>query len=104
MNEIKNYLNTVCEQIRFQKAHDIVKKELQNHIIDQTDAFIEQGIEKEIAVQKAIAEMGDPVAVGTELDRVHRPKLEWNILLFVILLSFAHFVVPYFFLKGVFYG
>ncbi len=103
MNEIKNYLNTVCEQIRFQKAHDIVKKELQNHIIDQTDAFIEQGIEKEIAVQKAIAEMGDPVAVGTELDRVHRPKLEWNILLFVILLSFAHFVVPYFFLKGVFY-
>ena len=52
MNEIKNYLNTVCEQIRFQKAHDIVKKELQNHIIDQTDAFIEQGIEKEIAVEK----------------------------------------------------
>ena len=26
LNEIKNYLNTVCEQIRFQKAHDIVKK------------------------------------------------------------------------------
>ena len=103
MNEIKNYLDTVCEQIRFQKAHNIVKKELQDHIIDQTDAFIEQGIEKETAIQKAISEMGDPVTVGTELDRVHRPKLAWSFVIAVVLLSLAHFIIPYFFFKEIFY-
>ena len=103
MNDIKNYLDTVCEQIRFQKAHTIVKRELQDHITDQTNALIQQGIEKDIAVQKAIEQMGDPVLVGTELDRVHRPKLEWSIIFFVALLCIAHFAIPYFFLKGVFY-
>ena len=93
LTNIKSYLDTVCEQIRFQKAHDIVKKELQSHIIDQTDAFIEQGIEKETAIQKAIAEMGDPVLVGTELDRVHRPKLEWSFILFVVLFFIANIIM-----------
>ena len=93
LTNIKNYLDTVCDQIRFEKAHIFVKKELQDHIIDQTDALIEQGIEKEIAVQKAIAEMGDPVLVGTELDRVHRPKLKWSFILFVILFSIANFAL-----------
>ncbi len=37
---IKSYLDIVCEQIRYEKAHIIIKKELEEHITDQTDAFI----------------------------------------------------------------
>ncbi len=103
MKDSKTFLDTVCEQIRFQKAHDFVKKELQDHITDQAAAFMEQGIEKETALQKAVAEMGDPVLVGTELDRIHRPKLEWRILIFIGLLLFAHFLIQYIFFKEVFY-
>lgn len=103
MKDSKTFLDTVCEQIRFQKAHDFVKKELQEHITDQAAAFMEQGIEKETALQKAVAEMGDPVLVGTELDRIHRPKLEWRILIFIGLLLFAHFLIQYIFFKEVFY-
>lgn len=91
--DIKSYLDTVCEQIRYKKAHIIIKKELEEHIVDQTDAFITEGIEQEIAVQKAITEMGDPILVGTELDRVYRPKLKWEFILFVFLFLFANIAV-----------
>lgn len=87
---MKSYLDTVCEQIRYKKAHTIIKKELEEHIIDQTDAFIAEGMEQETAVQKAITEMGDPILVGTELDRAYRPKLKWEFIVFVFLFSFAN--------------
>lgn len=103
MNEVKKYLDKVCEQIRFQKAHESIKTELQQHIIDQAHAYMEEGMEEQKAFEKAVAEMGDPVLVGTELDRVHRPKLQWSIIIFVALLSFAHIAVQYIFLKDIFY-
>ena len=46
--------------------------------------------------------MGDPVLVGTELDRIHRPKLEWSMIILIGILSFARFAIQYFF-KDVFY-
>ena len=84
---IKDYLDTVCEQIRFQKAHSFVKKELKDHINDQAEAFVCSGMDEQTAMQKAIAEMGDPVTIGTKLDRVHRPKLEWSFIVFIIVFS-----------------
>lgn len=79
-NKIKEYLNSVCEQVRWKKAHGTITKELENHIIDQKDAFISQGITEDKAIEKAILEMGDPVLVGSELDRTHRPKPEWSLI------------------------
>ncbi len=87
---IKEYLDTVCEQIRFEKAHYFVKKELKDHIHDQAQAFVLSGMDKKTALQKAIAEMGDPILVGTELDRVHRPNLEWSFVLFILLFLLAN--------------
>ena len=92
---IKSYLDIVCEQIRYEKAHTIIKKELEEHITDQTDAFIAKGMEQETAIKKAITEMGDPILVGTELDRVYRPKLKWEFILFVFLFLFANIAVRF---------
>lgn len=78
-NKISQYLNTVCEQIRWKKAHVVISEEIENHIIDQKNAFIVEGFDEETATDKAIKEMGDPVLVGTELDHTHRPKIEWSI-------------------------
>ncbi|WP_313758938.1 FtsW/RodA/SpoVE family cell cycle protein [Tissierella sp.] len=90
--KINEFLETVCEQIRWKKAHNMVCEEIRNHIIDQKNAFVDEGIDEEIAMDKSIKEMGDPVLIGTELDRTHRPKTEWNIILLtgiMILLGFA---------------
>lgn len=79
-DSISKYINTVCEQIRWKKAHYAISEEIKNHIIDQKDAFIANGLNEVEATDKAIKEMGDPILVGTELDRTHRPKIEWSII------------------------
>jgi len=79
-SKISDYLKEVCNQIRWKKAHDVISEELENHIIDQRDAFIQMGMDESTATEKAIKEMGDPILVGSELDRTHRPKTEWSII------------------------
>ncbi|WP_242833572.1 permease prefix domain 1-containing protein [Desulfosporosinus youngiae] len=74
-SKITEYLEVVCRQIRWKKAQSSVLEEIENHIIDQKNAFISDGLNEEEATDKAIAEMGDPIVVGEQLDRVHRPGL-----------------------------
>lgn len=73
-NKITDYLEMVSKRIRWKKAHPLVLKELNDHIIDQKNAFIDDGFDEEEAIDKAIAEMGDPTLVGKQLDHIHRPK------------------------------
>lgn len=78
--KISAYLKTVCEQIRWEKAHDAISEEIEDHLIDQKNAFMANGLDEGIATDRAILEMGDPIFIGSELDRTHRPKVEWSII------------------------
>lgn len=80
-NKIKEYLNHVCAQIRWKKSHEIISDEMEDHIIDQKNAFMSKGLDEETATDKAILEMGDPIDVGTELDSVYRPNPEWSLII-----------------------
>ena len=84
---IREYLDTVQEQIRWKRARPVVVRELEQHLTDQRDAFLEEGNPLETAERLAVEEMGDPVTVGTELDRVHRPKPQWGLLAATLILA-----------------
>ena len=84
---IREYLDTVQEQIRWKRARPVVARELEQHLNDQRGAFLEEGNTPETAERLAVEEMGDPVTVGTELDRVHRPKPQWWLLTATIALA-----------------
>lgn len=93
LDKIKEYKETVCNQIRWKKAHVLISEEIENHIIDQRDAYISDGDDVIVATNKAIEQMGDPVTVGTQLDRTHRPKPQKTmIFLTIILLLIGLFV------------
>ena len=77
---IQAYLDAVGEQIRWKRARPVVARELEQHLTDQRDAFTAEGNDPEVAERMAVEEMGDPVSVGTELDRVHRPRPQWGML------------------------
>lgn len=79
-NKINAYLNAVCQQLRWKKAHKPILEEVEAHITDQKNAYINGGIDEETAIDRAIKDMGDPIIVGGQLDRVHRPKPAWSIL------------------------
>lgn len=71
----EEYLRCVTDQIRCKKACPGIEKELEDHITDQAEMYLKKGMTEEQALKKAIAEMGDPVQVGVELDRIHRPQM-----------------------------
>ena len=85
---IRKYLDTVQEQVRWKRARPVVTRELEQHLLDQRDAFMEEGNAPEEAERLAVEEMGDPVCVGAELDRVHRPKPQWGLLAGTLALAF----------------
>ena len=57
--------------------------------------FKEDGLSYEDAVSKAVAEMGDPVSVGVDLDRIHRPHMEWRFLLYIFFMAVLNLGVQY---------
>ena len=77
---IRDYLDTVTAQIRWKRARAVAVRELGTHLEDQRNEFQAEGRSPEEAERLAVEEMGDPVAVGTDLDRLHRPKSQWKML------------------------
>jgi cell division protein FtsW (lipid II flippase) len=77
---IEEFLQLVCNEIKCKSVHKNVARELENHIEDQKTEYVNKGLDQETALKKAIKEMGNPVSVGKELDKTHRPKTEWSIL------------------------
>jgi cell division protein FtsW (lipid II flippase) len=92
---IEEYLTTLTEQIRCKKARQGVAREIRNHILDQTQAYEQGGMEHDKAVEAAVHEMGDPVTAGAALDRIHRPQFDWRFFAMTILFSAAGIFVMY---------
>jgi cell division protein FtsW (lipid II flippase) len=83
---IQEFLQTACNQIRYKSVHKSIINELTDHIEEQKNQYIKEGLSEEDATKKAIEQMGDPVLVGKELDKAHRPRTEWSILSLVAIL------------------
>ncbi len=86
---MEEFIKTLTEQIRCTKARDGVARELSNHIMDQTEAYEQSGMEHDKAVAKAVRGMGDPVEIGVSMDRIHRPQIDRRMLLLIFVLSIA---------------
>lgn len=84
---IQSYLEAVRTQIRWKRARPVLIQELRRHLEDQREDLLQEGRGPEEAERLAVQDMGDPVAVGTELDRVHRPRPQWGLLGLTIALA-----------------
>lgn len=81
------YLTAAGEQIRWRRARPLVLRELERHLEDQRDAFVQEGHDPEEAERLAVEEMGDPETVGVELNGLHRPRPQWGPLALVLVLA-----------------
>ena len=84
--QLNEYLEAVGAQIRWRRARRPLLRELSDHIADQAAAFEAEGQSPGEALAAAVAEMGEPEAVGRELDRLHRPRSCWRLALTVAVL------------------
>lgn len=83
----EEYLTTLKDQIRDRHAKEFVAEEYKTHIDEQTIDYLEKGMSKQEAEAAAVKDMGDPVSVGIHLDRIHRPKMEYKLLIMIALIS-----------------
>lgn len=88
----EKYLALLTEQIRCRTARPDIEKEISDHIEDQTRAYMSEGMERQEAEEAAVRDMGDPVDVGTELDKVHRPSMPWGMIGLILVLSIAGYL------------
>ena len=82
---IDSYLEAVAEQIKWKRARPVVTRVLRQHLEEQPGASAAEG--QENPEQLAVEEMGDPVAIGAQLDGLHRPRPQWGLLMGTILLA-----------------
>jgi len=79
-DKINEYVNVLCQQIRWKKARGRVAEEMTTHILDGRDAYMEQGLDEQAATAQAITDTGDAATLGANFDRIHRPKPQWGML------------------------
>lgn len=84
---METYLEKLLSQIRCKKARPYIAEEIRDHIECQIEDNLSEGMTYEEAEKNAVADMGDPVEVGISLDRIHKPKIAWKLLVIVGILS-----------------
>lgn len=84
-----SYLEIVSEQIRCRRAKQMIQEELEGHIEDQKLDYMADGMNADEAEEEAVRQMGDPVETGMELDRIHRPRMDWKLVAAIVVLSLA---------------
>ncbi len=68
-----DYLLLITKQIVFIYDRNTIKSEINNHIDDSIEELILEGYNLEEAEAIAIKQMGDPIQLGKELNKIHNP-------------------------------
>ncbi|KAB7666275.1 FtsW/RodA/SpoVE family cell cycle protein [Bacillus sp. B1-b2] len=83
----KTFLQKVIEQVKEKEARKSIERELEYHIIQAKQAWKDKGLTEEEAEQRAINEMGSPITLGVEMNKLYRKGVDWLLLsLFIVLL------------------
>ena len=73
--QFNEFCDQVCLMIRWKAARKPVADELTAHLEDHAAALEARGLDPETAARQAVQAMGDPYALGAELDAAHPPTL-----------------------------
>ncbi|QIE35776.1 FtsW/RodA/SpoVE family cell cycle protein [Bacillus tropicus] len=73
----EHFLKEVTNHIKSKEAKDLVATELDFHLKQTKDMWIGKGLSEEVAEDKAVEQMGSPIKLGQELNKLHKPKVDW---------------------------
>jgi len=74
------YLNEICSHIKCRAVHQEIQEEMRSHIEELSEEYIEQGYDREKAVECAITAMGNSEEIGQRLNQLHKPQTEWALI------------------------
>lgn len=85
---INQFLNVVCTQIRYRPARNEIANELKAHLLEIKDELLTQGIEESIAEENAVQRMGEAEEIGKQLNKIHRPRINWILIIVTAIFIF----------------
>ena len=83
---VKDFLNTVSNQIKYKPVREIITEELKEHIDEIISENTTNGLSQELAEEIAVKQMGNPVQIGKNLNKIHKPKMDWITLILTLIL------------------
>ena len=93
--QIKEYLKSICEQIKYKPIREEISNEIEAHIIDLKQEYINDGIKEEDAEPKAINQMGNAEEIGKKLNQIHRPRVDFKLIFITIILLGFGFLISF---------
>lgn len=85
-NSIDIFVNSVCDNIKYSPLKSEIKNELYEHILEEKENYIRDGMDVKEAEKTAINNMGDPKQISKEFNKIYKNRLDWKML--IILLFF----------------
>jgi cell division protein FtsW (lipid II flippase) len=83
-NKKQIFLNEVMNQIRSKEAKNYVANELNYHVKEAKKVWMEKGLPESEAEDKAVEQMGSPTKLGIQMNKLHRPKVDWWLILLLV--------------------
>lgn len=74
----------MTNHIKSKEAKKFVATELEFHLKKVKNTWIENGLSEADAEDKAVQQMGSPIKLGQELNRLHRPRVDWLIIILLV--------------------
>lgn len=91
--QINEFIESVCKQIKYKPIRKDIAEELIAHIREIKEEYISSGIDEEVAEENAISHMGKPEGIGKILNKIHKPRLDYKLLLIAITLLIFGLIV-----------
>ena len=85
--QIKDFLNLVCEQIKYKPVRKEISEEIKSHIEERKKEYMLCGLAENDAETRAVEQMGSPEEIGKNLNKVHKPKLDWKLLIIILIVA-----------------
>ncbi|AVP44749.1 MULTISPECIES: FtsW/RodA/SpoVE family cell cycle protein [Bacillus cereus group] len=73
----EHFLKEVTNHIKSKEAKSLVATELDFHLKQAKNMWRDKGLSEEVAEDKAVEQMGSPVKLGEELNKLYKPKVDW---------------------------
>ncbi|WP_010097771.1 FtsW/RodA/SpoVE family cell cycle protein [Ornithinibacillus scapharcae] len=86
-NKFEDFLNKVTSRVRSKEAHSMIRKELNHHLQELSKTYQNDGLTGEDMEEKVLKEMGNPYALGDNLNRIHKPKMDWLLIVMFVIIA-----------------
>lgn len=89
-DSINIFLDSVCNELRYSQIKKNIRQELYEHIIEEKNNNIENGINDKEAELIAIKKMGNPDEISKEFNKIYKRKFDWKLLILLLTLMLTN--------------